>query len=194
MKVYIRTSARLHLGLIDLGGELGRIFGGIGVAVHRPNVILEAESSPNLEFKGGKSESLRQIVDIFLKKYNLKPQVSINVRQTIPEHVGLGSGTQLSLAATVALSKLFRLNASVENLAQLAGRGHVSGVGTALFEHGGFVVEAGLKSQGNMPNPRASESLPPVIFRQSFPEDWFFVVAIPDVKKGLSGHEGSSGV
>ena len=189
MKVYVRTPARLHLGLIDLGGELGRVFGGIGVAINRPNVILEAESSQNLEFKGEKSENLRPIVELLLKKYNIKPQVSINVRQTIPEHVGLGSGTQLSLAAAVAVSRLFRLNVSVESLARLTGRGHVSGVGTALFEQGGFVVEAGLKSQGNKPNPQALENLPPVIFRQSFPEDWFFVVAIPDVKKGLSGQE-----
>ncbi len=189
MKVYVRTPARLHLGLIDLGGELGRVFGGIGVAINRPNVILEAESSQNLEFKGEKSENLRPIVELFLKKYNIKPQVSISVRQTIPEHVGLGSGTQLSLAAAVAVSKLFHIKASVESLARLTGRGHVSGVGTALFEQGGFVVEAGLKSQGNKPNPQALENFPPVIFRQSFPEDWFFVVAIPHVKKGLSGQE-----
>jgi beta-RFAP synthase len=76
---------------------------------------------------------------------------------------------------------------SVESLAHAMGRGQVSGVGTALCEHGGFVVEAGLKSQGNKPNPQALINLPPVIFRQSFPEDWFFVVAIPNVKKGVSG-------
>jgi len=189
MRVYVRTPARLHLGLIDLGGELGRVFGGIGVAINRPNVILEAESAQNLEFKGEKSEKLRPIVELLLKKYNINPQVSINVRQTIPEHVGLGSGTQLSLAVAVAVSMLFRLNVSVESLARLTGRGHVSGVGTALFKQGGFVVEAGLKSQGNTPNPKALENLPPIIFRHSFPEDWFFVVAIPNVKKGLSGQE-----
>jgi beta-RFAP synthase len=189
MKVYVRTPARLHLGLIDLGGELGRVFGGIGVALNRPNVVLEAESAQNLEFKGEKSENLRPIVEFLLQKYKLKPQVSINVRQTIPEHVGLGSGTQLSLAAAVAVSKLFHIKVTVESLARLTGRGHVSGVGTALFEEGGFVVEAGLKSLGNKPHPQALENFPPVIFRQSFPKDWFFVVAIPNVKKGLSGQK-----
>ena len=68
MKVYVRTPARLHLGLIDLGGELGRVFGGIGVAVNRPNVILEAESAQNLEVKGEKSEKIRPIVELLLKK------------------------------------------------------------------------------------------------------------------------------
>ena len=56
MKIYVRTPARLHLGLIDLGGELGRVFGGIGVAINFPNVILEAESSQNFEIKCEKSE------------------------------------------------------------------------------------------------------------------------------------------
>ena len=46
MKVYVQNPARLHLGLIDLGGELGRLFGGIGVAINRPNVILEARIIP----------------------------------------------------------------------------------------------------------------------------------------------------
>jgi beta-ribofuranosylaminobenzene 5'-phosphate synthase len=189
MKVYVRSPARLHLGLIDLGGTLGRVFGGIGVALNRPNVVLEAESAQNLEFRGENSEKLRPIVELFLKKYNLTSKVSINLRQTIPEHVGLGSGTQLSLAAVVAVSRLFRLDISVESLARLTGRGRVSGVGTALFEMGGFVVEAGLKSQGNTPQPEALEKVPPVIFCQPFPQDWFFVVAIPNVKKGFSGQE-----
>jgi len=192
MKVYVRTPARLHLGLIDLGGELGRVFGGIGVAIKCPNVILEAESSQNFEMKGEKSENLRPTIELLLKTHNIKSQVSINVRQTIPEHVGLGSGTQLSLAAAIALSRLFHLNVSVENIAHAIGRGQISGVGTALFEKGGFVVEAGLKSQGNKPNPQAPENFPPVIFHQKFPEDWFFVVAIPNVKKGLSGKEEAS--
>ena len=65
MKIYVRTPARLHLGLIDLGGELGRVFGGIGVAINCPNVILEAESSQNFEIKGEKSEDLRPISGAF---------------------------------------------------------------------------------------------------------------------------------
>jgi len=188
MKVYVRTPARLHLGLIDLGGELGRVFGGIGVAINCPNVILEAHSSQNFEIKGEKSKNLQLLTEMLLEKYNIKPQVSINIRQTIPKHVGLGSGTQMSLAVAVAVSKLFSINASIESLAHAMGRGTVSGVGTALFEQGGFVVEAGLKSQGSKPNQREL-NFPPVIFRGQFPEDWYFVVAIPNVKKGLSGRD-----
>ena len=40
MKLQITTPARLHFGLIDLNGELGRINGGFGVAIDHPNWII----------------------------------------------------------------------------------------------------------------------------------------------------------
>ncbi len=49
MKIYVKTPARLHLGLVDLNGDLGRIFGGLGVAIDQPNVVLEARKSPSVE-------------------------------------------------------------------------------------------------------------------------------------------------
>ncbi len=42
MKIVVKTPARLHLGMLDLNGELGRRFGSIGVAISRPNVVVEA--------------------------------------------------------------------------------------------------------------------------------------------------------
>jgi len=84
------------------------------------------------------------------------------------------------------------VNVSVESLAREMGRGQVSGVGTALFEKGGFVVEAGIKSQGNKRIGGALQSLPPVIFREPFPKDWLLVIAIPNVKRGLSGQQEAS--
>ena len=48
MKVYVKTPARLHLGLIDLNGDLGRLFGGLGVAINCPNFVLEAKNRRRL--------------------------------------------------------------------------------------------------------------------------------------------------
>jgi beta-RFAP synthase len=185
MKVYVKAPARLHLGIIDLRGELGRLFGGLGVAINYPNVILQAEKSQSLSLKGEKSELLRPLVELFLEKYDAEPKVAINVKQTIPQHVGLGSGTQLALATAVALAKLFDIDGSVQELAATMGRGKVSGVGTAVFDKGGFVVEGGVKIRKN--KSISSNSFPPVIFQASFPDDWFFTVAIPKAKRGLSG-------
>jgi beta-RFAP synthase len=189
LKVYVKAPARLHLGLIDLGGELGRIFGGIGVAISHPNVILEAQPSQSLTVKGEKSHFVKLLVERFLKNYHIEAKVTVNIKQTIPEHVGLGSGTQLALAVATALAKLSHVKASVRNLALAMGRRKISGVGTAVFKQGGFVVEGGLKTQKNKHRLPAPESFPPVIFHLSFPDDWLFVVAIPNVKRGFTDEE-----
>jgi beta-RFAP synthase len=185
MKVLVKAPARLHLGLIDLGGNLGRLFGGMGVAISYPNATLEAETSERLVVKGEESELVKSWAELFFKKYTLEPKVAISVKQSIPQHVGLGSGTQLALATATALAELFSVEASAKELAKAMGRGKVSGVGTAIFEKGGFVVESGVKSQEN--KPAESDNFPALVFQESFPEDWFFTVAIPNVKRGLSG-------
>jgi len=181
VKVYVKTPARLHLGLIDLNGDLGRLFGGLGVGIDRPSVILEAQRSERLSVTGEKTELVKAMARRFLETYNIKANASINVKQAIPEHAGLGSGTQLALAVATALSKLFNVDASIQELAKAMGRGQRTSVGTTIFEQGGFVVDGGKSTSKN--------SFPTTILRQPFPQDWVFVVAIPDVNKGLAKSE-----
>jgi beta-ribofuranosylaminobenzene 5'-phosphate synthase len=183
VKVYVKTPARLHLGLIDLNGNLGRIFGGLGVGINRPNVILEAHQSETLAVTGEKIEQVKSLAKRFFDVCNIKANASFHVKQAIPEHVGLGSGTQLALAVATALAKLYNIKASAQELALAMGRAQRSSIGTAVFEKGGFIVDGGKAAKDGV---YASESFSPVIFRQPFPEDWAFVVAIPNVKKGLS--------
>jgi beta-ribofuranosylaminobenzene 5'-phosphate synthase len=181
VKVYVKTPARLHLGLIDLNGELGRMFGGLGVGINRPNVILEAEQAENLAITGEKTEQVTTLAKRFLETYNIKSNVAIEVKQVIPEHSGLGSGTQLALAVATALAKLFDVKATVQEFADLMGRGRRTSVGTTIFEQGGFVVDGGKIT--------SEKRFPATIFRQPFPQDWRFVVAVPNVNKGLAKSE-----
>jgi beta-ribofuranosylaminobenzene 5'-phosphate synthase len=178
VKVYIKTPARLHLGLLDLNGDLGRMFGGLGVGINRPNVILEAQPAENLAVRGEKTEQVKTLAERFLEAYKIKSNVAINVKQLIPEHSGLGSGTQLTLAVATALARLFGVKASIKDLAETMGRGKRTSVGTTIFEQGGFVVDGGKST--------SEKRFPATIFRQPFPEDWRFVVAVPDVNKGLA--------
>jgi beta-ribofuranosylaminobenzene 5'-phosphate synthase len=191
VKVHVKTPARLHLGLIDLNGNLGRMFGGFGVGINQPNVVLEAEQSEKLSVTGEETELVKPLVKRFFSAYPTKANVSvsINVKQTIPTHVGLGSGTQLSLAVATALAKLYNVKASTHELAFAMGRARRTGVGTAIFEKGGFVVDGGKIVNNSACFP---EKFPPLIFRQPFPEDWRFVVAVPNVNKGLSNAEETS--
>jgi beta-ribofuranosylaminobenzene 5'-phosphate synthase len=181
VKVYVKTPARLHLGLIDLNGDLGRLFGGLGVGINHPNVILEAQRSERLAVTGEKTEKVKTLAKRFLETYNIKANANIDVKQSIPEHAGLGSGTQLALAVATALSKLFDVKASFQELAKTMGRGQRTGIGTTIFEKGGFVVDGGKNTSKN--------SFPATIFRQPFPQNWLFVVAIPRINKGLAKSE-----
>ena len=178
MKVYVKTPARLHLGLIDLNGDLGRLFGGLGVGIDRPNVILEAQRSERLSVAGERNEQVKTLAKRFLETYGIKANASITVKQAIPEHSGLGSGTQLALAVATALAKLFDVDASVPELAEAMSRGQRTSIGTTIFGHGGFVVDGGKSTSKN--------GFPATIFRQPFPRDWSFVVAVPNVNKGLA--------
>lgn len=181
MKVYVKTPARLHFGLIDLNGDLGRLFGGIGVGIDQPNVVLEAQYAERLAVTGEKTQLVKKLAKRFFKIYGVTTGANINVKQAIPEHSGLGSGTQLALAVATALSKLFNVDSSIQTLAEAMGRGQRTSVGTTIFEQGGFVVDGG-KCTGK-------ELFPTTIVRQPFPQNWVFVVAVPDVKKGLAKNE-----
>jgi len=186
VKVYVKTPARLHFGLIDMNGDMERFFGGLGVAIDRPNVILEAQHSESFSVTGEKAEQVTSLAKRFLETYHINSNVSIHVEQTIPEHSGLGSGTQLALAVAAALAKLFHVTAPIQELSFVMGRMKRTGVGTAVFEQGGFVVDGGKRMKGGVIVPK---SFPPLIFRQPFPEEWKFVVAVPNVKKGLAKTE-----
>jgi beta-RFAP synthase len=181
VKVIVKTPARLHLGLIDMNGDLGRMFGGLGVGIDHPNVIVEAQNSPDYMIKGQEVELSNSIAQKFFSTYNLEPKANINVVEAIPPHIGLGSGTQLSIAIAVALAKLFDVKASVPELAVAMGRAKRTAVGTTIFQVGGFVVDGGKNQK--------TQSFPPLIYRQPFPTKWRFIVAIPNVKEGLSNSE-----
>ncbi len=185
MKVYVKTPARLHLGLIDLNGDLGRMFGGLGVGIDHPNVIVEAQNAEKLTVTGQDAELATGLVKRFFAAYPVKGNVHVDVKAAIPAHVGLGSGTQFSLAIATALARLFGIKASTPQLALAMGRAQRTGVGTAIFEKGGFVVDGGKKTKENA-------SFPPLIYRQPFPVDWRFVVAVPNVQQGLSNSEETS--
>ena len=181
MKVKVKTPARLHLGLIDMNGDLGRMFGGLGVGIDHPNVVVEAQTAENFSVTGQEVELAAILAKHFFSAYHLQPKVHINVVEAIPAHIGLGSGTQFSLAIAVALAKLFNVKASVPELAVAMGRAKRTAVGTTIFQVGGFVVDGGKNQK--------TQSFPPLIYRQPFPSEWRFIVVVPNAKEGLSNSE-----
>lgn len=184
MKVAILTPARLHLGIIDTCGDMGRLYGSIGVAIEKPSVQLEATSSLEVNATGLNTKRTVRIAKAFLEKYPKTKPVKINVLQSIPEHVGLGSGTQLSLAVGTAIARLSGLELSPQEIAAALRRGRVSGIGVSAFAYGGFILDSGRKNvSGNGTDSKVSVT----VFRSNIPEEWRFVVAIPNAGKGFFG-------
>ena len=186
MRIMVKAPARLHFGFIDLDGSMGRIFGSIGLAVDEPRIILEAAAAKSLSVSGDESDRALALARRFLRHYDIRQGVHLTIKEAIPAHVGLGSGTQLALAIAAALSRVFSIDADVRELAAVMQRGRRSGIGVGVFERGGFVVDGGRRLSA-IASTWDPGSLPPTIVRHPFPKDWTFVVAIPHVGRGLSG-------
>jgi beta-ribofuranosylaminobenzene 5'-phosphate synthase len=196
-RVIIRTPSRVHVTLIDMHGGSGRVDGGIGITLDEPGILLEAELSPVLSVTGGDpvlQERVRGIATDVLQKLGAGGSVAITVRSHFPSHVGLGSGSQLGLAVARAIAELHGRYLPVRELAKIVGRGGTSGIGTAAFEHGGFIVDGGHRfgAGGEKTDFRPSAASrgvtpPPVIARHDFPSDWRILLAIPEVPAGASG-------
>ncbi|HBY99528.1 MAG TPA: hypothetical protein DEP84_37265, partial [Chloroflexi bacterium] len=135
--IRIASPARLHLGMFDLTGASGRRFGGIGVAIKEPRVIVAVRPAAELSVCGPESSRARVVAEQ-LRAAGLPVNATIQIEAVIPSHAGLGSGTQLSLATGAVLAQLAGCPMAAEALAVLGGRGGRSGIGTRTFSAGGF--------------------------------------------------------
>jgi beta-ribofuranosylaminobenzene 5'-phosphate synthase len=180
----VETPCRLHLGQLDLNGSLGRLYGGLGVALTGPKTEIVAEINTELSVEGQEKERVFDFAKRFLTQMGVNGGARLLVKETIPSHVGLGSGTQLALAVGAALFRLYQRNYTVAELARISGRGRQSGVGIGVFDQGGFVVDGGIPREFDQPGYQVY--VPPVLFRYDFPTDWCFLVITP-TSSGYSG-------
>jgi beta-ribofuranosylaminobenzene 5'-phosphate synthase len=196
-RVIVETPSRIHVSLIDMHGGSGRVDGGIGIALDDPCILIEARQSPACEVSGCDSTTSGQIRDIatsVLEGIRAGSGVAITVRTQYPSHIGLGSGSQLALATATAICELYGRTLTVQELARLVGRGGTSGIGTAAFEAGGFIIDGGHRfgpgqeKTGFAPSSASRGIRPaPAIVRHDFPAEWKILLAIPEIPPGASG-------
>ena len=173
MVVRITAPAHLHTGNPDLSGDLGRLYGTVGFAIERPS--LEIEVMP-AEKDSSNDEDALKFLRRFRKSYDFPP-VEVIVKRYIPKWVGIGFHTTLALSLGKAVSALYNLNLSLEEIALAMRRGLITALGFYAVKVGGFIYE------GGFPVDKREKVVPPLIFRGEFPEDWFFVVAIPETPR-----------
>jgi len=204
MKIRITTPCRIHLSLIDENGYTGRVDGGFGLCLDRPNVVFEATNNAE-EFKIEAHKYYRESIEVIneqaskiFKAFNISNKnFHFSLKRYYPSHVGLGSKTQLSLAIATAITQLKNIKTiTTRDLTKLVGRGGTSGIGWRGFEGGGFILDAGhdfgkgKEKETFLPSSASKNADPALtILRYPIPEHWRFVLVIPNVKKGAYGDE-----
>ena len=177
--VSIRAPARLHLGFLDMHGGLERKFGSLGLSITDVETSLIAEYADDIDITGPSSERAANYAEQVLSHFGISGGVKMTINSAIPEHSGLGSGTQLSLAVAMAIAKLYDLSEQQPaHLAAILHRGARSGVGIGTFMHGGFIVDGGRGEHTDVP---------PVISHMSFPEHWRIILIFDDEAEGING-------
>jgi beta-RFAP synthase len=179
--VFVEAAGRLHFGVLDLRGSLGRWFGGVGAAAPGPDLLLSAAPAPALRVEGEDANRAAGFARCFLAHHGITSGAHIRVHRALPPHAGLGSGTQLALAVARALAELHGVAGDAESLARATGRADRSAIGTWTFADGGLVVEGG--------RVRGTNAVAPLIARVPFPPTWRCVVAVPRGEPAISGHE-----
>jgi beta-ribofuranosylaminobenzene 5'-phosphate synthase len=179
-EIVVTAPARLHFGMLDPAGVGARRFGGFGVGVEYPRVVVAVRPAPGeaVTVTGAQADRARAFASRARAAFGLRGGVEVTVHEAIPPHVGLGSGTKLGLAIARAVAELASVSPAPEQLAEASGRGARSSVGAWTFIAPGLVVEAGVAGEG---------SVSPLVARHPMPERWRCVLALPVGIEGLSG-------
>ncbi len=173
--IQIITPARLHFGFLELSNSCSYKFGGIGLSINKFHTKIIVKKNTRMKFNGKISNKASFFLTKFCKRKKIKPGFSLNIEKSSPQHIGLGSGTQLALSIGTAISFLNNINSNIENIAKTLNRGLRSNIGLINFKRGGFLIDLKIKN-------RFYTNIDKVFF----PEEWK-IILIKDKNQGLHG-------
>ena len=182
----VTAPSRLHFGLLSLPaagrdrwpgldgdpGQPARHFGGVGLMVDRPGLVVGVEPATDWSATGPLADRAlafaRRVVDS-LPAGERRP-FRVVVESAPAEHTGLGVGTQLGLAVARAIAVESGHDWPATELATRAGRGERSAIGVHGFAAGGLIVEGG---------KRPGEAVSPLVGRYAVPAEWAILLVTP---------------
>jgi beta-RFAP synthase len=191
--IRIRTPSRLHFGLFSLSRAHAafwlnhesqatlpkRNFGGVGLMIDRPGIELTVEYAKTWSAQGPLAARALHFAQTYCAAVGIKEPFQMRIETASPEHVGLGTGTQLGLAVARGIAELTGQTARDANsLACCVGRGRRSAIGVHGFDLGGFLIEGGKISP---------PTISPLLVRRDFPEDWQILLITPRDLPGMHG-------
>ena len=178
----VRAPSRLHFGLLNVPtadtAADARLFGGIGLMIADPGVIVRVSPADEWSASGPSAERALGFAKRFVEqspaRREPRPPVAcfrIEVESCPAEHVGLGVGTQLGLAVAKAVAVEVGLpHLTAVELAERVGRGARSGVGVHGFDGGGLILDGG---------KRTGYAVSALHSRRYLPPEWRVVLACP---------------
>lgn len=177
-RVEVATTARLHMGFMDLNGGLGRRFGSIGLALDQPCTRLSLRRASADLVEGVERRRAESYLRAIAQRLDLRGGHDLRIAEAIPAHAGLGSGTQLALAVSAAVRRLHGFGLDPRADAAALDRGRRSGIGIGLFAEGGLVVDGGVGR---------ADAPPPLLVRLAVPQDWRILLVLDPSGQGFSG-------
>lgn len=194
-KTEITTSARIHLGLIEMNGEFGRKNMSLGITLRNPQWRVIVTSSRQRQLVWGthlpsREEELKVLLDKLSS--DLVPphqNFKLNIYEGIPANIGLGSTTSLYMAIALSLNKHFGTNLSNTEICTIIKRGGTSGISFLGTMHSGLLLDSGSALPSAPPyfssSDFASSSPPSLISKFNLPIKKILYV-IPN-SKGIAG-------
>ena len=174
--IKITAPARLHLGFVGLEGQSAKTHGALGLAIDQPATVLEAHHYPKWKVSGIALKKTVKYMNTVKAIFALRQPIYIKSIQSIPEHIGLGSGTQLALSVATVCMQLNDHDVSPEKISGLLGRGVRSGIGTAAFSKGGFLIDC---------QAEKTRYARAIFKRMEFPDRWRIILIIDETYQGI---------
>lgn len=185
--IQVRGPSRLHFGMLSFAQSGVREFGGFGAMIDQPVVELCIHPAREFLITGDKvtGDIAQRVVACARRIAAHAPWIDhrlpcrIDVVRVPRQHIGLGTGTQLSMAVAAGLNAFFSGPwTQPQEFASAIGRGQRSSIGVYGALRGGLLVEAGKVR---------SDELGPLLWRGELPSQWKFVLLSPRDQEGLSG-------
>jgi len=115
-KATVIAPGHLHVGNIDLTGDLGRLYGTLGFTLEYPRTKVTLEISDKLEITGNDRDNAEKYFTKASEFLGLSgAKVRVVVEESIPKHIGMGSQTALALSIGLGLAKLYDVKVDLKN-------------------------------------------------------------------------------
>src|SRR5262245_31239533 len=182
-EVRVTTGSRLHFGLLRLPPSPNwrddgtRYFGGAGLMIDEPGVVVRIERATEWVATGALGDRALAAARRFAIATAPDDCFAVHVERAPPEHVGLGTGTQLELAVATGVSRALGRADDPVTLAHPLGRGRRSAIGVRGFAQGGFLIDRGKRRPDEIAE----------VERLKFPADWRILLITPDVASSWHG-------